>query len=74
MMLYLLEMIMVLDRGYDYYEAKLVRAKSEDEARKIANEIVGDEGKIWEDKELVACKIIKKMGNSEVIISSFRGG
>ncbi len=56
---------------FDEYEKHLIRAKSQKRARQIANNISRDEGKIWEDKELVKCKQIKIEGKEEIIISDF---
>lgn len=63
-----------LDCGYDEYDAKLIRAKNEEDAREIANECVGDEGEIWAKHSEVECEIISEDGDPSVIISSFRAG
>lgn len=57
MKLYFLSVIKLLD-GYGYYDTKVVIAKNETETRKLSNRYVGEEGKIWEDKSLVACERI----------------
>ena len=59
---------------YDEYDSKLIRAKSQKQAREIANENVGDEGKIWGDKKLVKSTIIKNKGEVGVVIESFNTG
>lgn len=60
------------DVGYDEYEEKIVYAKTSSQARKIANEVVGDEGEIWTNIKLVSCKRIeKKIGE---VSSSYRAG
>ena len=59
---------------YDEFDAMLIRAKSELEARIIANTDVGDEGQIWKRTELVCCKEILAEGKSERIITSFNAG
>jgi hypothetical protein len=71
-------MIYLLSRtdacGYDEYDAKVVRASNEGEARRIANEHVGDEGRIWTNKDLVTCERIEPRGTSDVILASFNAG
>jgi len=59
---------------YDEYDSKLIRAKSQKQAREIANENVGDEGKIWDDKKLVKSTIIVNHGEVGVVIESFNAG
>lgn len=60
------------DIGYDEYEEKIISAKTEKRAREIANEQVGDEGKIW-DGETVKCELVKATEEG-VYMSSFRSG
>ena len=57
--------------GYDSYLGKVIRAKSEKEARKIANEDTGAECKIWENSKIASCEKIKSVGTSKVILSDF---
>ena len=59
---------------YDAFGAKLIRAKSQKQARKIANEEVCGEGEIWENKELVECTVITNEGTVGVVIASFNAG
>lgn len=59
--------------GYDEYRAKLVAAESELEARKIANIIIADEGRIWEDHTKVKCKKVI-LSKPCVILSDFKNG
>jgi hypothetical protein len=47
-MLYLLRVKGEID--YVLYDSKLIRARNEKEARRIANERVGDEGKFGQTK------------------------
>jgi len=72
MALYLLER-KPKDVGYDEFDAKLIRARSEGQARKIANENTGDEGKTWHRKG-VRCTRIFVSGISKEIIGSFCAG
>ena len=55
MKVYILEQ---LNPGWDQYEDKLVVAKTEKRARKLANISYGDEGPIWDDKTQVKCSIV----------------
>ena len=59
---------------WDAYDKKLIRAENEKEARHIANEYVGDEGKIWEDPQQVSSEIITSDGSAGEIITSFCNG
>jgi hypothetical protein len=71
-MIYLLRQIGMV--GYDQYDAKIIRASSEYEARKIANETTGDEGQIWTDSTKVSCVLVKSIGKPEAILESFCAG
>ena len=52
-------MIYVLrSRKLDVQVQKVVRAKSPEEARMIANRKVGSEGHIWTDSKLSTCRFI----------------
>lgn len=62
------------DVGYDENVAKVVRAESEAEAREIANEDTSDEGKIWEDEQLVTIVEVPSEGDPEEILVSFLAG
>lgn len=57
--------------GYDEYDSKVIRAKTEDEARKIANQSVGDEGRLWDDPVCVKCERVFADGDSCEILASF---
>lgn len=70
MKIYLLER---KECGWDEYDAKVVIAKNEQRAREIANENVGDEGKLWTDTSQVTCKIVEVKVEGEVL-GSFRAG
>lgn len=59
--------------GYDEYDAKVVVAKNEQNARKIANESNGCEGKIWNNKEVVSCQIVDDTKEGEVL-GSYNAG
>ncbi len=71
-------MIYLLERkdeiGYDEYDAKVIRAKNPEEARAIANRHVGDEGRLWAEKEIVSCRRVKPDAMGKEIMSSFRAG
>ena len=60
--------------GYDEYHAKVVRAENPTQAREIANEVVGDEGKIWAEERRVTCEEISPVGQAEVILADFNAG
>ncbi len=61
--------------GYDSYDAKVVIAVNECNARKMANENTGDEGDIWQDKDKVSCRLIRLMSEVEgVLLASFNAG
>ncbi len=72
MALYLLERKPKLV-GYDEFDAKLIRARSEIQARKIANENTGDEGKVWHQKG-IKCTRVFVSGKEKEIIASFNAG
>jgi hypothetical protein len=71
-------MIYLLTRSattkYDEYDAKIVRASSEQEARILANESTGDDGKIWTDPKCVTCEPCQPDGASGVLLASFNAG
>lgn len=71
-MIYLLKRLS--DWDYEEYSDKVVRATSELEARKIANEEVGEEGKIWEDPTFVRCDEIDPNGPSKELLARFHAG
>jgi len=60
--------------GYDEFDGWVIRAKSEEEARKLANECCGNEGEMWNDKDMVACILVEPDGDADVILSSFNAG
>lgn len=62
------------DIDYDQYDAILVRAKNEEEARKLAAEHAG--GTPWDGwtPENIKCEIVSNKGVAEVIIGSYNAG
>jgi hypothetical protein len=62
------------DVGYDEYDAKIVRAGREQEARRIANLRTGDEGAVWDNPDRVDCVAVDLVGDSEEILGSFCAG
>lgn len=60
--------------GYDEYDAKVILAHSEDYARELANQRVGDEGNIWDNRKIVSCEEISLNGEARVILGSFNAG
>jgi hypothetical protein len=71
-MIYLLTRIG--DTEYDEYDAKIIRAKTENEARYIANETTGDEGRIWDNATLVKCENIDSDGDACELLGSYNAG
>ena len=72
MALYLVERY---ESDYDEYDAHLIRASSEREARKIAaakNHCEGSDE--WLNELKSSCKLISTDGANEVILSSFNAG
>lgn len=59
--------------GYDEFDAKVIIAMTEQDARKLANENVGDEGEIWDDVGRVECVEVILEGEYE-LIGSFNAG
>ena len=59
---------------YEQYESKIVRASSEKEAREIANQDVGWEGKIWTNPNCVKCDEVNPDGPSEELLGSYNAG
>lgn len=66
-MIYLLKRLD--DVEFDEPFAKVVRAKNETEARRIA----ADDETEWID-EMVSCELIEPEGDSEVILTDFQHG
>ena len=62
------------DADWDEYLTKLVRAKNEKQAREMANERVGDEGRIWTNPNKVSCETLSRKGDPEIIIEQFNTG
>ena len=58
---------------YDEYHEKVIRAGTESEARRIANDNVGDEGKIW-DSLAVDAEIVDPFGKPGEILGDFHAG
>ena len=59
---------------WDEYEEKLIRSTTHKQARIIANQHVGDEGRIWEDAKLVKCEVLKANGEEGVVMLNFNAG
>jgi hypothetical protein len=62
---------------YGEFDAFVVVAPSEDEARKFANEKACDEGKIWTDNKLVTCEVVGRARSaiaSGILLGSFNAG
>ena len=57
--------------GSDELGSVVIRAGYESDAREIANRYAGDEGRIWEDNDLVECERITEEGEEGVIIRDF---
>ncbi len=51
---------------------QVIRAETESRAREIANDHARDEGKIWDDKELVTCEVLGRKGGEGLILSKFK--
>ena len=62
------------DVDYDECAAKLIRAKTEFQAREIANKNIGDESAMWTDKDKVRCVVITSKGEPEIILADFNAG
>ena len=60
--------------GYDEYDAKIIRANNERQARGLANTKTGDEGRIWNNDALVKCEIVSVAGEIGEILGSFNAG
>ena len=62
---------------YDSYDAFVVAARSEEEARNFANEQFADEGPIWMDVKLASCVVIGRACSNVtagVVLGSFNAG
>ena len=64
----------ISDVRFDEFNAKLIRAKNETQARSIANSRTGDEGKIWTEPTKTSCEILTAKGKTGIIISDFNTG
>ncbi len=62
------------DISYDETTGFVIAAKDEIQARKMANELAKDEGKIWVSKRKVSCVEIIKKGDPRIILQSFNAG
>ncbi len=62
--------------GLDETVKQLIRASTENRARKIANKRgnTGDEGHIWEDPKEVKCTRLKLSGKEGQIIQEYTAG
>ena len=64
-------------QGYDTVDSLVVRASSEEEARKLAQSVAGDEGgnaSFWLDAKESHCFPLSQEGEPEVICRSFNAG
>lgn len=59
--------------GFDEYDAKVIIARTEGEARELANIKTADEGPIWNDPTKVACANLD-MHVARVVLESLRAG
>jgi len=59
--------------GYDEYEAKVIIAFTESEARSLANVKTADEGPIWNDPTKVACANLD-LTVARVVLEAFKAG
>jgi hypothetical protein len=62
------------DVTYDEYDAFVIEAATESEAREIACNNPGDEGSVWRDPDRVRCEELVTSGTPGVIIGSFNAG
>ena len=59
---------------WDEYDAFVVRAENEEEARELASKENTFEAVHWLDKTVSTCEEIKIKGDKEIILSSFNAG
>jgi len=59
--------------GYDEYEAKVIVARTDYEARLLANVKTADEGPIWTDPTKVVCANLD-LHVARVVLESFKAG
>lgn len=58
--------------GYDMTSALVIRAKDEDEARRIASHHSGDEGPdVWLHADTSSCEVLKHHGEIGVVCIDF---
>lgn len=62
------------NEDYDTTQSQVVRANSEEEARRLANQSCGDEGQIWENPDEVSCELLDPNGPAEVILTDYKAG
>lgn len=60
--------------NYDTVQAQIVRANSEKEARRVANQRVGDECPVWGNPKEVSCDLLDTNGPVEVILRDYKAG
>jgi len=60
--------------GYDEYDGRVICADSETQARAIANESVGNEGRMWDDLNRVTCEMVDPDGECGEVLASFNAG
>lgn len=59
---------------WDGNEEFVIRARTESQARKLANSKSLCEGKIWEDPKQASCEQVKASGEPEIVVQSTRWG
>ena len=59
--------------GYEEYDAKVIIARTESEARELANVKTADEGPIWNDPTKVTCANLD-LHVARVVLESFKAG
>ena len=59
---------------WDEYDAFVIRAKNEDEARELVSKVDRFEAIHWLDKTVSKCEEIKIKGDKKIILSSFYAG
>lgn len=73
--LYQLSYIAEPDRWWDCANGFIVRATSPTEARRMAADLCGDEGReFWMDRKKSSCRLIGARGRRGVVLRSFNAG
>ena len=60
--------------GYDVYNGHVIRAKTEYDARQMANQKAADEGRIWHSSALATCTELAANGPEGIQLSDFNAG